>query len=110
MITKLIRDRIPEIAAARGHDLAVHTASPTEAAELLLEKLHEEADEVAAADEPRELLDELADVLEVVHALAAMTGWTPEDIEAARLRKYAERGGFDRRLVLTHESADGEAA
>lgn len=98
---KLIRDRIPEIAAARGHGLAIHTAAPAEAAELLLEKLHEEVDEVAGADEPRELLDELADVLEVVHTLGAMTGWTPDDIEAARLRKREVRGGFDRRIILT---------
>jgi hypothetical protein len=30
-----------------------------------------------------------------------MTGWTPDDIEAARLRKREVRGGFDRRIVLT---------
>ncbi|MFD4912805.1 hypothetical protein ACFWNR_06235 [Streptomyces virginiae] len=101
MTTKLIRDRIPEIAAARGQQLAVHVASLSETAELLVEKLAEEAAEVAAADSREDLLDELADVVEVVRALAAAACWTPEDLEAARLRKHAERGGFDRRLVLT---------
>ncbi|MFD5508975.1 hypothetical protein ACFWIB_14530 [Streptomyces sp. NPDC127051] len=108
MTSKLIRDRIPEIAAARGQTLAIHTASGAETAELLIEKLHEEADEVACADEPGELLYELADVLEVVHTLGDLCGWTPDDIEAARVRKRAERGGFDWRLVLT--TADDPAA
>ncbi|MFJ8208152.1 hypothetical protein [Streptomyces sp. NPDC096033] len=106
MTTKLIRDRIPEIAAARGDQLAIHTVTPAEAAELLVEKLAEEAAEVASADGPGELLEELADVLEVVHALGDMCGWTPADIEAARVRKRAERGGFDWRLVLTFEESE----
>ncbi|MER7507032.1 nucleoside triphosphate pyrophosphohydrolase [Streptomyces lavendulae] len=108
MTTKLIRDRIPEIAAARGQQLQVHVASLSETAELLVEKLAEEAAEVAAADTREDLLDELADVVEVVHALARICGWTPYDVGAARVRKHQERGGFDRRLVLT--TTDDEPA
>lgn len=101
MTTKLIRDRIPEIAAARGQQLQVHTAGTNEMVSLLLDKLDEEALEVSEAASDEELLDELADVLEVVHALTRLNGWTLDDLEAARIRKHRERGGFDRQLVLT---------
>jgi predicted house-cleaning noncanonical NTP pyrophosphatase (MazG superfamily) len=105
-VIKLIRDRIPEIAAARGQLLQVHRAPSSEMAMRLLEKLHEEALDVCAAGYTEGLLDELADVLEVVHAITRYSGWTLDDLEAARLRKRAARGGFDRRIVLT--TADEE--
>ncbi|WP_405941584.1 hypothetical protein [Streptomyces sp. NBC_00207] len=101
MTTKLIRDRIPEIAAARGQHLDTRVADTAEAAELLVAKLEEEALEVAEADNRDDLLTELADVLEALYALTQICGWTLDDLEAARIRKHAERGGFDRQLVLT---------
>lgn len=101
MIIKLIRDRIPEIAAASGQQLQVHTAGINEMAVLLLEKLDEEVLEASEAASDEEFLGELADVLEVLHAITRFNGWTLGDLEAARLRKRDERGGFDRRLVLT---------
>ncbi|MEW2415336.1 nucleoside triphosphate pyrophosphohydrolase [Streptomyces sp. NPDC046866] len=106
MTTKLIRDRIPEIAAARGQQLDIRVAGSAEAAELLVDKLEEEALEVAAADDRDNLLDELADVLEVLHALTRICGWSIDDLEQARRRKHTERGGFDRRLVLTAEESE----
>ncbi|MFJ3839428.1 MazG nucleotide pyrophosphohydrolase domain-containing protein [Streptomyces sp. NPDC090054] len=109
MTAKLVRDRIPEIAAANGQQLEIHTASLSEAAELLVEKLAEEAAEVAVAGTREDLLDELADVLEVVHSLADAAGWSPEDVEAARVGKRAARGGFDWRLVLTTSDDESTA-
>ncbi|MFC5187687.1 nucleoside triphosphate pyrophosphohydrolase family protein [Actinomadura harenae] len=43
---------------------------------------------------------ELADVLEVVHALAALHGVSPAGLEKARAAKAGERGGFAGRVVL----------
>ncbi|MCX5176757.1 nucleoside triphosphate pyrophosphohydrolase [Streptomyces virginiae] len=106
MTTKLIRDRIPEIAAARGQQLTVHTAGTNEMVALLLDKLDEEALEVSEAASNDELLNELADVLEVLHAITRLNGWTLDDLEQARLKKHTERGGFDRQLVLTTPDAE----
>lgn len=36
----------------------------------------------------------------MIHALAALHGMTPADLEKQRAAKAAERGGFTRRLVL----------
>jgi len=53
-----------------------------------------------AADE--QLASEMADVLEVLRALATAHGMTWEDIELQASHKRAERGGFDRRIFLEH--------
>ncbi|TDC62167.1 hypothetical protein E1200_26730 [Actinomadura sp. GC306] len=93
---KLVRDRIPEIVHASGRVPVTRVASPGEYAGLLRTKLYEEAGEYTASGDPAEL----ADLLEVIHALAALHGLTPDDLEEGRALKSAERGGFSNRLVL----------
>lgn len=102
MKTKLIRDLIPHIAASRGQHLDIRVAEPSELAGLLRDKLREETEEAVTA-EPAELLDELADVLEVAHALARAAGHSLADLDRARAVKAVERGGFTRGLVLRQE-------
>ena len=91
---KLIRDRIPAIMAAAGQPCAYHLAGPGERAVLLRAKLLEEAGEAATATTPAALLDELGDVLQVLYALADAAGYGPAEVEHARARKAATRGGF----------------
>ena len=64
-------------------------------------KLMEEAGEAQAAPD-RQLRSELADVLEVLRALAATYCMSWEDIEAEAARKRDERGGFDQRIFLEY--------
>jgi predicted house-cleaning noncanonical NTP pyrophosphatase (MazG superfamily) len=59
------------------------------------------AQEAAAAPD-EQLASELADVLEVLRALAKAHDRTWEDIEVQARRKHAERGGFDRQIFLEH--------
>lgn len=97
MTEKLIRDLIPALAADDGQCLTVRAASVDEMSGLLRRKLIEESAEAAAASS--ELLEELADVLEVVRALAAVHGFDAADVERARVAKASARGGFERGLV-----------
>lgn len=91
-IGKLVRDRIPErFPASRSRVLA---EAEYEAA--LRAKLTEEVGEYLTDGTP----EELADVLEVLHALAARHGLTPEELERLRAQKAAERGGFAGRVWL----------
>ena len=92
---KLIRDKVPELVRATGRELDVRTAGEEEFDLLLRRKLVEEVDEFLGSGEP----EELADVLEVVHALAARAGLSTQELEALRQAKAAERGGFVSRLV-----------
>lgn len=106
-VQKLIRDRLPEI--MRGQGLAVfdRRLDDAEFVVALGEKLVEEAREAQLA-RPDEIAGELADVLEVVHALAGAHGLSLQDVDAARLAKRAERGGFDARIYnAAVEAADG---
>jgi len=101
---KLIRDRIPEIIekagentpVKAGHESKVRVLDDVEYVTYLSKKLQEEVDEFQEAHS----LEELADILEVVHALAAAQGKTPEDLEVLRVDKRERRGGFEKRLLL----------
>ncbi len=73
-----------------------HIASQAEYVEKLYEKLLEEAIELAKDRNP----EELADVLEVIEAIKVLNGWTTEEIEVIRLKKLADRGGFDQPIIL----------
>ncbi|MDB5046320.1 MAG: hypothetical protein JWQ08_2370 [Deinococcus sp.] len=59
-------------------------------------KLNEEVAEYLEAHDP----EELADVLEVLHALTALHGLTPQELEARRVAKADARGGFGGRVWM----------
>jgi predicted house-cleaning noncanonical NTP pyrophosphatase (MazG superfamily) len=96
---KLVRDRIPELAAANGQPAAFHQADDGEYGHRLRDKLLEEAHQAAAANTSAALLEELGDVLQVLYALAAHAGLEPAAIECARARKARTHGSYRRRLI-----------
>ncbi len=93
---KLVRDRIPEIVAKDGKVAATHVATDEEYAAKLREKLQEEVAEYLASG----AADELADIAEVLRALAAAQGVDQATLDALRDRKAEERGGFSKRIIL----------
>jgi predicted house-cleaning noncanonical NTP pyrophosphatase (MazG superfamily) len=95
---KLVRDKIPQIIRAQGGEPVVRIAETGEYRELLRAKLVEEAGEVATADDAH-APEELADVLEVVLALAADLGLDAGGLEKLRAAKAADRGSFTERIV-----------
>jgi predicted house-cleaning noncanonical NTP pyrophosphatase (MazG superfamily) len=96
---KLVRDHIPELAAANGQaDAFYQVATEVEFALLLRAKLLEEAQEAATAA-PAALVEELGDVLQVLYALAELAGCAAAEIECARARKARTHGAYTRRLI-----------
>ncbi len=93
---KLVRDRIPEIIEAQGKKCVCSTLSDEEYLLRLDEKLNEE---LAEYQEDKSM-EELADLLEVVRAVAAARGSSFEEVEALRREKAARRGGFEKKLLL----------
>lgn len=93
---KLVRDRIPEIIASDGKTCVCETLSDEDYLRLLDAKLTEELSEY---QESRSL-EELADLLEVLRAVAKARGWTWEELEQARQDKAAKRGGFEKKILL----------
>jgi predicted house-cleaning noncanonical NTP pyrophosphatase (MazG superfamily) len=101
---KLVRDRIPELAATRGQPASFHRADPAEFSRRLRAKLLEEAQEAACATTRAGLLEELGDVLQVLYALAADAGYPAAEVECARARKARTHGSYARRLVWRQPS------
>ncbi|MFF7393172.1 nucleoside triphosphate pyrophosphohydrolase [Streptomyces scabiei] len=95
---KLVRDLIPEIIRENGAEPMVYVAAPEEYRERLRHKLTEEVAEFLAADDSA-AAEELADVLEVVHALSLDLGLTPGHLENLRAEKAEARGSFAGRVV-----------
>jgi predicted house-cleaning noncanonical NTP pyrophosphatase (MazG superfamily) len=96
---KLVRDRIPEVIQKAGRRCETKILSESEYRLALRQKLLEEAEEVRTASDSK-LAEELADVLEVVEALMESQGISAEEVASKRDRKRAERGGFERKILL----------
>ncbi len=93
---KLVRDRIPEIIKQHGEIPIIHIADEQEYHEKLREKLREEIEEFLVNEDA----EELADVLEVLHALCELKHLDMQQIEAIRIEKREKRGGFAQKIIL----------
>lgn len=92
---KLVRDRIPEIIEASGQACEWRTLSDEEYLACLDEKLNEELEEY----QEDKSMEELADLLEVLMAVAEARASFAE-VEAIRRAKAEKRGGFAKRIFL----------
>ncbi len=109
---KLVRDKIPDIIAKNGGVAQVSTLTTgryiTALYKKVLEEFAELIDAVKAADAEETLsgsdaiLEELADVTEVLHAIIRIHGLTPDAVDAKRLAKRHDRGGFEKRVYLEY--------
>lgn len=97
---KLVRDLIPGIIEKTGRRCNLRVLDEKEYFSELKKKLVEEVDEFL--EEPN--LEELADIMEVVHALAKAIGHDDKKLDELRCKKKSERGAFEQKLFL--ESAD----
>ena len=93
---KLVRDNIPDIIIKNGGTPKTRVLDSDEYRDELRKKLSEEVDEYLK--EPS--LEELADISEVIHALAIFDGDSPDALERKRAEKADERGGFTGRIYL----------
>lgn len=97
---KLVRDLIPEQLVAKGVAARVSRFDDATFLEALRAKLVEESVEYYAARDDSEAVAELADLMEVVLALAAVHGADEAALDVARRAKLAARGGFHERFRL----------
>jgi len=102
---KIVRDRIPEIIEQSGKTAVWEKVSKEEALQGLVNKLLEETKEYMESGE----IEELSDVLEVMHAIAFLRGVSFEEIERIRLEKRTARGGFEKGIRLLGVKEAGES-
>lgn len=87
---KLVRDKIPEIIKSSGKNTVCRTLDSEEYLIALDQKLSEECAEYQTDKN----IEELADILEVLYAIAEVRGYSKEELEQVRAEKAAERGRF----------------
>ena len=93
---KLVRDRIPEKIEASGNKCVVAILSDADYKNQLDKKLNEECEEYQADKS----IEELADIIEVVYAIAQEKGISVDELEKVRIKKATERGTFKNKILL----------
>ena len=94
---KLVRDKIPKIIEDSGKSATIRILSDSEYVNALETKLDEEVGEYHRDKS----VEELADILEVIYALAATCGCSRAQLEQVYLEKHCKRGGFTQKICLT---------
>ena len=96
---KLVRDKIPDVIKANGENPITRVLSFEEYKAELERKLGEEYMEVVEAA-GRDRLEELADVYEILKALAVLENSSIEEVQKIADAKAQKRGAFKDRIYL----------
>jgi len=100
-INKLVRDNIPLICEKNGQTPKTRVLDDEEYASALNRKLKEEVREYLMSND----IEELADIVEVVEALAENQGYSFEEVMEIKQNKQNKNGAFKNRIFLI--SVDG---
>ena len=96
---KLVRDKIPEIIKSKGETPIISILSDDRYKEQLENKLYEEYKEVIESS-GRDRIEELADMLEIIKALAKLENSNLEEVIEVSKEKVKKRGAFDKKIYL----------
>ena len=97
VLNKLGSNNIHEIMEAQGGKVYSRILSDDEYKRALYDKLQEEVAEFLETPIP----EELADILNVINALAPIIAGSMEELEKIRLAKVKIRGGLDKKIFIT---------
>lgn len=96
-IGKLVRDNIPQIINNSGKQCSFRILNDQEFNVCLRKKLEEEMGEFIEADS----IEELADILEVIEAIAINKGFSLSDLINIKQNKAKTNGSFTKKIFLT---------
>lgn len=103
---KLVRDKIPQIIEKDGKSLSKKILFETEYLIAVNEKMQEEIEEYYSSTSNEESLEELADLLELIHAASKALGASINEVEKIREKKARKRGGFEEGIFLIEVEDD----
>ncbi len=95
---KLVRDNIPEIIRNSGETAHISFLDDASYLKELRKKLLEETNEFLESEE----IVELADILEVIEALAKAKGSSLDEVMNLKIKKSIKNGSFDKKLFLEY--------
>jgi len=96
---KLVRDKIPNIIKSKGENPVTKILNDSEFKDELEKKLYEEYKEVIESTGD-DRVEELAEMIEVVRALAKLENKTLNDIILIADQKSEKRGAFEEKIFL----------
>ena len=99
---KLVRDRIPDIIEESGKACVTEILSDEEYLCMVDAKLDEELAEYHKDQN----IEELADLMEVICAVAVARGYTIEQLEKVRAKKTEKRGALQKKILLVEVKED----
>lgn len=109
-MAKLVRDRIPEIIEASGRAPRVRYLDEPAFLRALYAKLNEEVRELRSARSVADVIEEAADVIEVLRALVSVFGTDLSEVIRVADEKKRARGGFEGRVWLKDSLSEEAAA
>lgn len=98
---KLWRDKAVELLEQAGSKVYWKKLDDAEYDKQLRLKIVEESEEVLNAISRDDLINELADVMDVIHALCTVNNISIDDIRLAQNKKHSDRGNFEGRKFVT---------
>ncbi|MEB2281804.1 nucleoside triphosphate pyrophosphohydrolase [Lysinibacillus xylanilyticus] len=97
---KLVRDLIPQVIEENGKTCIIRVLEQGEHLEEIKVKMQEEALEFLEATSSKEAVEELVDILELVHTAIQMYDVSYEQLEQIRTQKKNQCGGFSKGIYL----------
>lgn len=104
---KLVRDRIPQKIHKVGSECKTSTLPKQVFFNELLKKVGEEASALPKAKSKKDIIKELADILDVIEEIKKFKRITPGEIQKAQNEAMKIKGGFKKRLFLEWSSNNG---
>lgn len=100
IFNKLVRDKIPEKIEKNGEVAEIEILNRSDYIKMLDLKLFEECHEIYSAENNLLKAEELADLLEVIYAIADTIYISIEKLEEIRIKKQQEKGAFKEKILL----------
>lgn len=99
---KLVRDNIPNLVHQRtGKKVKMRIMEDDkEYLQFLLKKIEEEANELANAQDKEHIVEETADVLELIDAILELNGLDIETVRKIQKEKAGKNGAFKKRILM----------
>ncbi len=98
---KLVRDKIPQIIEQSGKKCEIKILSEQEFKTALWEKLQEEVEEAIATQTTNELMEELADIYEVIDNILTTYNLDQQIIFQLQQEKRKNKGGFQKKIKVS---------
>lgn len=97
---KLIRDKIPEKIEKAGEAYEIKKLRRKEFEIELLKKVEEEASALPKCRTKKEIIAELADIMDVIDETKKLKNISDNDIKKAQTENAKNKGGFNKKIFL----------